>query len=201
MRCGYARPLPSLMAYSYHRIQGYQRAPNPTSDRRTARPHAQVQAPQKRTRPPAPREAEGHTAPGPQNDSHDTPPGDANAPMTQNDSLCQAPNPEMTQNDSLCQASMPQMSQNDSHFEVSSFEMTQNDSFSGLLCPTEHPLSVANEPSATPPAPQNDSPDGDPSAAGHPIAAGPLPPGHFACRSVRFSGTCHSERSEVTHSL
>ena len=125
------------MAYPYHRIQGCPRAPNPTSDRRTARPHAQVQAPQKRTSSPAPRQAEGRPGPGRLHDSppgddnpkmthHDSPPGDENPPMTQNDSLCKAPNPEMTQNDSLCKASMPQMSQNDSHFEVSSFEMTQN---------------------------------------------------------------------------
>ena len=88
---------------------------------------------------------------------HDSPPGDENPPMTQNDSLCHASNPEMTQNDSLCKASMTQMTQNDSHFEVSSFEMTQNDSFSGLKCPTEHPHSVADEPPATPPSPQNDT--------------------------------------------
>ena len=81
---------------------------------------------------------------------HDSPPGDENPPMTQNDSLCHASNPEMTQNDSLCKASMTQMSQNDSHFEVSSFEMTQNDSFSGLKCPTEHPLSPADEPGDDP---------------------------------------------------
>ena len=72
---------------------------------------------------------------------------------------------------------MPQMSQNDSHFEVSSFEMTQNDSFPALKCPTEHPLSVADETPETPPSPQNDTLDGDPSAAGHPFAAGPLPLG------------------------
>ena len=107
----------------------------------------------------------------PQMTHHDSPPGDENPPMTQNDSLCHASNPEMTQNDSLCKASMTQMTQNDSHFEVSSFEMTQNDSFSGLKCPTEHPLSVADEPPATPPSPQNDTPDGRPSAAG------PLPKG------------------------
>ena len=53
---------------------------------------------------------------------------------------------------------MSQMSQNDSHFEVSSFEMTQNDSFAGLKCPTEHPLSPADESPATPPFPQNDTP-------------------------------------------
>ena len=78
--------------------------------------------------------------------------------MSHNDSLCEVSSPQMTQNDSLFQASMPQMSQNDSHFEVFSFEMTQNDSFSGLSCPTEHPLSVADEPPATPPSPQNDTP-------------------------------------------
>ena len=94
----------------------------------------------------------------PQMTHHDSPPGDDNPRMTQNDSLCKAPNPEMTQNDSLCKASMPQMSQNDSHFEVSSFEMTQNDSFPGLKCPTEHPLSPADELPATPPFPQNDTP-------------------------------------------
>ena len=81
----------------------------------------------------------------------------------------------MTQNDSLFQASMTQMSQNDSHIEVFSFEMSQNDSFSGLKCPTEHPLSVADEPPATPFSPQNDTPDGDPSTAGHSLAAGRLP--------------------------
>ena len=95
--------------------------------------------------------------------------------MTQNDSHFQAPNPEMTQNDSLCKASMPPMTQNDSHFEVSSFEMTQNDSFLGHKCPTEHPLSVADETPATPPSPQNDTRDGDPSVDGHSINAGPLP--------------------------
>ena len=88
---------------------------------------------------------------------HDSPPGGSKPRMTQNDSLFQASNPQMTQNDSLFQASMPQMSQNDSHFEVSSFEMSQNDSFSGLKCPSEHPLSVADEPPATPPSPQNDT--------------------------------------------
>ena len=94
--------------------------------------------------------------------------------MTQNDSHFQAPSPQMTQNDSLFQASMPQMSQNDSHFEVFSFEMTQNDSFSGLKCPTEHTLSVAGEPPATPPAPQNDTPEGNPSVAGDTSSKGPL---------------------------
>ena len=113
----------------------------------------------------------------PQMTHHDSPPGDENPPMTQNDSLCHASNPEMSQNDSLCKPSMTQMTQNDSHFEVSSFEMTQNDSFSGLKCPTEHPLFVADESPATPPSPQNDTPDGDPSAAGHPFAAGRLPQG------------------------
>ena len=78
--------------------------------------------------------------------------------MSHNDSLCEVSSPQMTQNDSLCKASMTQMTQNDSHFEVSSFGMTQNDSFSGLKCPTEHPLSVADEPPATPPSPQNDTP-------------------------------------------
>ena len=78
--------------------------------------------------------------------------------MSHNDSLCKVSSPEMTQNDSLLQASMTQMSQNDSHFEVFSFEMTQNDSFSGHKCPTEHPHSVADEPPATPPSPQNDTP-------------------------------------------
>ena len=172
MRFGDARPLPSLMANPYHRIQGCPRVPKPTIDRRTTRPHAQVQAPQKRPRAPEPREAEGHSPPGPQNDSHDSLSGDANPQMTQNDSLFQASSPQMTQNDSLFQASspqmtqndslfqasMPQMSQNDSHFEVSSFEMTQNDSFTGLRCPTEHPLSMADEPPVTPPSPQNDTP-------------------------------------------
>ena len=81
---------------------------------------------------------------------HDSPPGDENPPMTQNDSLCHASNPEMTQNDSLCKPSMTQMTQNDSHFEVSSFEMTQNDSFAGLKCPTEQPLSQADEPGDEP---------------------------------------------------
>ena len=108
--------------------------------------------------PPAPRQAGGHTPPSPQNDSHDSLSGDAKPRMTQNDSLFQASNPQMTKNDSLFQASMPQMSQNDSHFDVSSFEMSQNDSFSGLSCSTEHPLSVADEPPATPPSPQNDTP-------------------------------------------
>ena len=122
----------------------------------------------------------------PQMTHHDSPPGDANPPMTQNDSLCHASNPEMTQNDSLCHASMTQMTQNDSHFEMSSFEMTQNDSFPGLKCPTEHPLSVADEPSATPPSPQNDTPDGDPSAAGHPFDAGPLPQVILLVASPRF---------------
>ena len=130
---------------------------------------------------------------------HDSPPGDDNPRMTQNDSLFQASNPEMTRNDSLFQASMPQMTQNDSHFEVFSFEMTQNDSFPGLKCPTEHPLSVAAEPPATPPSPQNDTPEGDPSAAGHPFDAGPLCLGHFACRYVLPSMTCHPERSKESH--
>ena len=161
MRFGDARPLPSLMASLYHRIQGRPRAPNPTSDRRTARHHAQDQATQKRTRSPAPPRNEGHT---PQASKmthmthHDSLSGNTNPRMTQNDSLFQVPNPEMSQNDSLFQASMPQMSQNDSHIEVFSFEMSQNDSFSGLKCPTEHPLSVADEPPATPPSPQNDTP-------------------------------------------
>ena len=77
--------------------------------------------------------------------------------------------------------------------------MTQNDSFSGLKCPKEHTLSVAAEPPATPPSPQNDTPDGDPSVAGHPIAARPLPTGHFACRFVLLSVTCHSEQREESH--
>ena len=126
----------------------------------------------------------------PQMTHHDSPPGDENPPMTQNDSLCHASNPEMTQNDSLCKPSMTQMSQNDSHFEVSSFEMTQNDSFSGLKCPTEQPLSPADEPPATPPPPQNDTPhytpDGDPSAAGHPFTAGRLPQGILLVASSCF---------------
>ena len=131
----------------------------------------------------------------PQMTHHDSPPGDENPPMTQNDSLCHASNPEMTQNDSLCKPSMTQMSQNDSHFEVSSFEMTQNDSFSGLKCPTEHPLSPADEPPATPPAPQNDTlhytpgyytPGCDPGAAGHPFAAGRLPQGILLVASSCF---------------
>ena len=122
----------------------------------------------------------------PQMTHHDSPPGDENPPMTQNDSLCHASYPEMTQNDSLCKASMTQMSQNDSHFEVSSFEMSQNDSFSGLKCPTEHPLSVADEPPATPPSPQNDTPEGDPSTAGHPFAAGTLPKGNLLVASSCF---------------
>ena len=128
-------------------------AKTPPASPHRARPKA-VQ-PQARTMP-------HHDSPpgdaNPQMTHHDSPPGDANPPMTQNDSLCHASNPEMTQNDSLCKASMPQMSQNDSHFEVFSFEMTQNDSFSGHKCPTEHPLSVADEPPATPPSPQNDTP-------------------------------------------
>ena len=89
---------------------------------------------------PAPSQAEGHTYPSPQNDSHDSPPGDAKPQMTQNDSHFRAPNPEMTQNDSLFQASMPQMSQNDSHFEVFSFEMTQNCLKMTHFCPTPTPL-------------------------------------------------------------
>ena len=135
---------------------------------------------------------------------HDSPPGDENPPMTQNDSLCHASNLEMTQNDSLCHASnlemtqndslchasMTQMTQNDSHFEVSSFEMTQNDSFSGHECPTEHPLSPSDEPPATPTSPQNDTPhytpDGDPSAAGHPFTAGRLPQGILLVASSCF---------------
>ena len=92
----------------------------------------------------------------------------------------------MTQNDSLFQASMTQMSQNDSHFEVFSFEMTQKDSFHGHKCPTEHTLSVADEPPATPPSPQNDKPDGDPGAAGHPFAAGPLPQGILLALRLAF---------------
>ena len=122
---------------------------------------------------------------------HDSPPGDENPPMTQNDSLCHASNPEMTQNDSLCHASMTQMTQNDSHFKVSSFEMTQNDSFSALKCPTEHPLSPADEPPSNPPSPQKDTPhytpDGDPGAAGHPFAAGSLPQGISLVASSIFS--------------
>ena len=148
---------------------------------------------QKPSRPQADAMTHHDSPPGddiPQMTHHDSPPGDENPPMTQNDSLCHASNPEMTQNDSLCKPSMTQMTQNDSHFEVSSFEMTQNDSFSGLKCPTEHPLSPADEPPAAPPTPQNDTPhytpDGDPSAAGHPFAAGSLPPGHFACRFVHL---------------
>ena len=113
----------------------------------------------------------------PQMTHHDSPPGDENPPMTQNDSLCHASNPEMTQNDSLCKASMTQMTQNDSHFEVSSFEMTQNDSFSGLKCPTEHPLSPADEPPATPPSPQNGTLLGDSDTAGQRFAGGRLSPG------------------------
>ena len=130
---------------------------------------------------------------------HDSPPGDENPPMIQNDSLCHASNPEMSQNDSLCKPSMTQMSQNDSHFEVSSFEMSQNDSFSGLKCPTEHPLSPADEPPATPPSPQNDALPGDSDTAGQRIAAGPLPPGHFACRFNLPSMTCHPEQSAESH--
>ena len=106
--------------------------------------------------------------------------------MTQNDSLFQASNPEMTQNDSLFQASMTQMSQNDSHIEVSSFEMSQNDSFPGHKWPTEHPHSMADEPPATPPSPQNDTPDGDRSADGHHLAAGPLPQGTLIVASSYF---------------
>ena len=122
---------------------------------------------------------------------HDSPPGDENLPMTQNDSLFQPSNPEMTQNDSLCKPSMTQMTQNDSHFEVSSFEMTQNDSFSGLKCPTEQPLSPADEPPATPPSPQIDTPHYtpgcDPGAAGQPFAAGSLPQGISLVASSIFS--------------
>ena len=79
---GDARPLPSLMASPYHRIQERPYAPNSSSDRRPARHHAQVQAPQKRTRSPAPRQAKGHSPPGPQNDSHDTLSEDASTQMT-----------------------------------------------------------------------------------------------------------------------
>ena len=150
---GDARPLPSLMAYPYHRLQG------------PARPQIQPPADGPRgTMPKSRHRKNAHAHPHhprpmaiqPQARKmthHDSPPGDDNPRMTQNDSLCKAPNPGMTQNDSLCKASMPQMSQNDSHFEVSSFEMTQNDSFTGLKCPTEHPLSPADEPPATPPSP------------------------------------------------
>ena len=108
---------------------------------------------------------------------HDSLPGVHDPQMTHHDSPPGDENPPMTQNDSLCKASMTQMTQNDSHFEVSSFEMTQNDSFSGLKCPTEHPLSVADEPPATPPSPQNDTLPGDSNTSGHPSAAGPLPKG------------------------
>ena len=97
--------------------------------------------------------------------------------MTHMTHFPETPTPEMTQNDSLFQAYMTQMSQNDSHFEVSSFEMTQNDSFPGLKCPTGHPFSVTDEPPATLPSPQNDTPYRAPGAAGHPFAAGPLPQG------------------------
>ena len=123
---------------------------------------------------------------------HDSPPGDENPPMTQNDSLCHASNPEMTQNDSLCHASMTQMTQNDSHFEVSSFEMTQNDSFSALNVPLNTPLSPADDPPSNPPYPQNDTPHYtpgcDPSTAGHPFAAGPLPQGISLVASSIFPG-------------
>ena len=169
------------MALPYHRIHGCPRARK--SNQRPTAHEAQCPSPgtAKAYRSPALRQAEGHTPPSLQMTHNDSLSGASNPLMTQNDSLCHASNPEMTQNDSLCHASMTQMTQNDSHFEVSSFEMTQNDSFSGLKCPTEHPLPVADEPPATPPFPQNDTPDGDPSAAGHPFAAGPLPPGNFAC--------------------
>ena len=91
---------------------------------------------------------------------HDSPPGDENPPMTQNDSLCHDSDPEMTQNDSLCKPSMTQMTQNDSHFEVSSFEMTQNDSFTAQKCPTEHPVSQADEPEDDPENAPEDGPAG-----------------------------------------
>ena len=137
----------------------------------------------------------------PQMTHHDSPPGDENPPMTQNDSLCHASDPEMTQNDSLCKPSMTQMSQNDSHFEVSSFEMTQNDSFSGLECPTEHPLSVANEPPATPPTPQNDTLPGDSNTSGHPFAAGPQPQGislvASPCLPRQLEGTAPSHSGRL----
>ena len=135
----------------------------------------------------------------PQMTHHDSPLGDHNPRMTQNDSLCKASNLEMTQNDSLCKASMPQMSQNDSHFEVSSFEMTQNDSFSGHKCPREPTLSVADEPPATPPSPQNDTLSGDSYTAGHPFAAGPVSTEHFACLFVLPSVMRHSGQSEESH--
>ena len=82
--------------------------------------------------------------------------------MTQNDSHFQASNPEMTQNDSLLQASMTQMSQNDSHIEVFSFEMSQKclkmTHFIPIPVTNNSPLSVADEPPATPLSPQNDTP-------------------------------------------
>ena len=158
MRFGDARPLPSLMAYPYHRIQGT-RAPQIQTA--TNGPRGAMPKPRHRKNAPArPHHArsQGHTSPSPQNDSHYSLSGEANRQVTQNDSHFQASNPEMTQNDSHFRASMTQMSQNDSLFEVFSFEMTQNDSFSGHKCPTEHPLSVADELPATPPSPQNDTP-------------------------------------------
>ena len=51
--------------------------------------------------------------------------------------------------------------------------------FTAFNVPQNTPLSVAEEPPATLPFPQNDTPEGDPGAAGHPFAAG-----HFACRFV-----------------
>ena len=138
---------------------------------------------------------------------HDSLSGDANSRMTQNDSLFQASNPQMTQNDSLCQAAMPQMTQNDSHFEVSSFEMTQNDSFPGLQCPTEHPLSVADELPATPPSPQNDTPSNAlPAPMADPAPSTPSQSeqgryhqGLIDSRFVLPSATCHSERCEESY--
>ena len=107
---------------------------------------------------------------------------------------------------------MPQMSQNDSHIEVSSFEMSQNDSFSGLKCPTEHPLSVADETPATPPSQQNDTPDGDHNIPHTPTPQGRWPHGIFLVASSAFGGNqktlhprpgrlqspsnCHPQRSE-----
>ena len=73
----------------------------------------------------------------------DSLPGDDNPKMTHHDSPPGDENPPMTQNDSLCHASNP--------------EMTQNDSFSGQKCPTEHPVSSADEPEDDP---ENDPDDG-----------------------------------------
>ena len=138
-KTGDTRPLPSLMALPYHRMQDA-RAPQiqPATDGpRGTMPKSQHRK-NAAARPQHGRPKAVH--PQARKMTHMTHLLETPIPeMTQNDSLCKASNPQMTQNDSLFQVSMPQMSQNDSHFEVFSFEMTQNDSFSGPKCPTEHP--------------------------------------------------------------